>query len=491
MSSDRPAYLDRCSLAKPCWRYELPAPRVWALVLTSIGSLMVALDTLVVSTALSTIRGDLGASLEELEWTVNAYNLSFAVLLMTAAAIGDRLGRRRTYAAGLALFTAASAACAVAPSIGWLIAARSVQGIGAAFVLPLALALLTAAFPAERRGTAIGIFSGITGLAVASGPLIGGAVAEGLSWQWIFWLNVPIGLAAIPLVLSRLDESHGPNTALDLGGVALVTGGAFGLVWGLVRGNTAGWASPEIVTALVGGLALVAAFVGWERRASGPMLPLGLFRSRAFTAGNATGFFLFASLFGAVFFLAQFLQTSLGYGPLGAGLRLLPWVLTLFFVAPVAGALVDRVGERPFMVVGLLLQATGMAWIGLIASPDLGYGELIAPMIIAGCGVSMAIPAAQNSVIGTVESESLGKVSGVNSMLRELGGVFGVAVAVAVFAGAGSYASADDFADGVQVALGGVAALAVLGAAAGSVLPGRRPVTAPASTPALETEAAR
>jgi EmrB/QacA subfamily drug resistance transporter len=446
----------------------------WVLALTGIGSLMTALDTLVVSTSLSTIRLDLGASIEELEWTVNAYNLSFAVLLLTAAALGDRLGRRRLYAAGLGLFVAASAACALAPDVGWLIAARAVQGIGAAFVATLALALLSAAFPPERRGTAIGIFSAITGLAVASGPLVGGAVADGLAWEWIFWLNVPIGLVAIPLVLSRIEESFGGDTALDIRGLALVTGGALGIVWGLVRGNSAGWDSLEVIGSLAGGILLVAAFVAWELRAREPMLPMRFFRSRAFSAGNAAIFFTFASLFGAVFFFAQFLQAGLGYGPLDAGLRLMPWTATFMTVAPIAGALVDRIGERPFMVGGLLVQAIGMGWVALIAEPGMAYSELVLPFIVAGCGVSMAIPAAQNSVVGAVPHDSIGKAAGTNSMMRELGGVFGIAVLVAVFAGAGSYASAQEFTDGFAPAIGVTAALSLLGAMAGLYLPGRR-----------------
>src|SRR5215216_820166 len=251
----------------------------WVLVLTAVGSLMAALDTLVVATALSTIRVDLNASIAELEWTVNAYNLSFAVLLLTGAALGDRYGRRNLYAAGLALFTAASAACALAPNAGALIAARAVQGAGAALVMPLGLALLSAAFPAEKRGAAIGIFSAITGLSVASGPLVGGAVVEGLNWEWIFWLNVPIGLVAIPLVLARMEESRGPDKSLDIRGLALITGGALGLVWGLVRGNSAGWGSGEVIAILVLGALLIAAFVAWELRAREPMLPLRLFRS--------------------------------------------------------------------------------------------------------------------------------------------------------------------------------------------------------------------
>ena len=233
----------------------------WVLVLTGIGSLMAALDTLVVSTALSTIRLDLHASVEQLEWTVNAYNLSFAVLLITGAALGDRFGRRKLYAAGMALFAAASAASALAPDVGWLIAARAVQGAGSALIMPLGLALLSAAFPPEKRGAAIGIFSAITGLAVASGPLVGGAIVEGLAWQWIFWINVPIGLLAIPLVLTKMRESHGADSSLDLRGLALVTGGVLGLVWALVRGNQAGWGSPEVLGTLAVGALLIAAFV--------------------------------------------------------------------------------------------------------------------------------------------------------------------------------------------------------------------------------------
>jgi EmrB/QacA subfamily drug resistance transporter len=449
----------------------------WVVVLTGIGSLMAALDTLVVSTALPTIRLDLGASLEELEWTVNAYNLSFAVLLITAAALGDRYGRRRLYAIGLGLFAAASAACALAPTAGALIAARAVQGAGAALLLPLGLALLSAAFPPERRGAAIGLFSGVTGLSVASGPLVGGAVVEGLAWEWIFWLNVPIGLLAIPLVLTRMKESFGGDTTLDLPGLALVTGGALGLVWGLVRGNSAGWESLEVVGSLAAGALLTIAFVAWELRARAPMLPMRFFRSRAFSAGNAAIFFTFASLFGAVFFFAQLLQTALGFGPLGAGLRLIPWTVTFITVAPIAGALADRIGERPLMVGGLSLQAVGMGWIALIAGPGLTYAEFVLPAIVAGVGVSMAIPAAQNSVVGSVALEAIGKAAGTNSMMRELGGVFGIAVAVAVFAGAGSYASAAAFTDGFAPAIAVTAALSLAGAVAALALPGRPQTT--------------
>ena len=452
----------------------------WILVLAALAAFMTALDALVVTTALSTIKRDLGASVEELEWTVNAYNLSFAVLLMTAAALGDRFGRRRLFATGIGLFVLASAACALAPSVGALIAARALQGVGAAMVTTLALALVSAAFTPQTRGAALGIFFAVNGLAVAGGPLVGGAVTEGISWQWIFWLNVPIGIALIPLVLRRIPESHGPDSRVDLPGVALVSGGVLGIVWALVRGNDAGWASAEVLGAFALGIALLLAFVAVELRSRAPMLPMRFFRSRAFSAGNAAIFCAVGGLFCAVFFMSQFLQTVLGYGPLGAGLRLLPWTATLFFVAPVAGKLVDRFGERPFLVLGPLLQAAGMGWIALIAEAGMSYGELIPPLIVAGVGISMSFPAAQNSVVSSVPPEAIGKAAGVNSTMRELGGVLGIALGVAAFAGVGGYASPADFSDGFVAAMLVTTGLSLLAALAGAYLP-RLPVPALAS----------
>lgn len=447
----------------------------WALGLASVGSFMVALDALVVTTALSTIRLHLGASIEELEWTVNAYALSFAVLLMTGAALGDQFGRRRMFVVGLGLFVVASAACALAPNAGWLIAARAVQGGGAALVMPLAMTLLSAAFPPEQRGKALGFFSGVAGLAVLTGPVVGGAIAQGLAWQWIFWLNVPIGLLVIPLVRIRIEESFGPRTRLDLGGLLLVTGAILGVVWGLVRGNSAGWGSFEIVVTLVGGALLGVAFVIWESRTDAPMLPMRFFRSRAFAAGNAAGFFFFASLYGSAFFLAQFLQTAQSDTPLGAGLRLLPWTATLFVTAPISGALINRFGERALMVGAMLLQGIAMMWIGLIARPGLAYTDLIAPLIIAGFGAA-AIPTSQNAVISSVTGAAIGKASGTFNMLRQLGGAFGVAILAAVFSGAGSFHSAQAFSNGFAPAMVASAALSFAGVVAGLLLPGRRVV---------------
>jgi EmrB/QacA subfamily drug resistance transporter len=369
-----------------------------------------------------------------------------------------------------------------------LIASRAVQGAGSALIAPLGLALLTKAFPPEKRGAAIGMFSAITGVAVASGPLVGGAIVQGLAWQWIFWINVPIGLLSIPFVLTKIDESHGPDTGLDIRGLALITGGAFGVVWGLVRGNQVGWSSVEVIGALVAGALLVAGFVAWEQRAREPMLPMRFFRDRAFSAGNAAIYLTFASLFSAVFFYAQLLQTGLGYDALGTGLRLMPWTATFITVAPVAGALADKIGERPLMVAGLSLQAVGMAWLALIAEPGMAYSEMLAPFILGGVGVSMAIPAAQNSVVGSATADAIGKAAGANSMMRELGGVFGIAVTVAVFGGAGGYASASQFVDGFGPAIGVAAGLSLLGAIVGLALPKRRE-TAPAlatAVPAIE-----
>jgi EmrB/QacA subfamily drug resistance transporter len=456
----------------------------WVLVLTSLASLMVALDALVVSTALDTIHRQLGASINELEWTVNAYGLCFAVLLIPAAALGDRWGRRRLFAAGLGAFALGSAACALAPTAGLLIAFRAVQGSAAALVAPLSLSLLSSAFAPEQRARAMGTYAGITGLAVLSGPVIGGAVTQGLAWQWVFWINVPIGLAAVPLVLRRIDESYGPRARLDAAGLTLVTAAALGIVWGLMRGNDAGWVSAEVLGSLTAGAVLLAAFVARQRRATDPMLPPRLFAARGFSAANGANFLLSAALFSAVFFMAQFQQTVLHQGPLDAGLRLLPWTGTVFIVAPIAGSLVNRVGARPLVVCGLLLQAAGLAWVALIAGPDMAYWTMIAPLVIAGAGVSMAIPSLQTSAMNAVGPGDLGKASGTFTTMRQLGGVFGLSLAVAVFTGAGSYGSAAAFGDGFVPAIAVAAAFSLTAAAVAAALPGRLGRVEPEPVPA-------
>jgi EmrB/QacA subfamily drug resistance transporter len=447
--------------------------RTWVLALTSIASFMVALDALVVSTALSTIRVDFGTTIEALGWTINAYNLSFAVLLLTGAALGDRFGRRRVFSIGLTLFTAASIACALAPNVSWLIAARAVQGAGGAMITPIAMALLSSAFPPAERARALGIFSGLTGLALLGGPVVGGAIVQGASWHWIFWLNVPIGLVTILLVRARIAESSAGTATLDRVGLVLASGSAFATVWGLSRATIAGWTSPEVVIALAGGLTLGIGFVAWERRTPEPMIPMRLFSSRAFSAANAACFLFTAALYGALFFNAQFLQTAQGYTPLAAGLRLLPWTATLFIFAPLAGRLVNRVGERPLIVSGLLMQAIGMAWLGRVATPDMSLWQFAVPLVLAGAGISLAMPAAQNAVLGSVSPAEVGKASGTYNMLRFLGGAFGIALSATVFAVSGGFGSPQLFTAGFASALGVAALLSVLAALAGLLVPRR------------------
>jgi EmrB/QacA subfamily drug resistance transporter len=439
---------------------------IWTFAISSVALFMTTLDNLVVTTALPVIRNDLHASLSGLEWTVNAYTLTFAVLLITGAALGDRFGRRRMFVIGLAIFTGGSAAAALAPSIDVLIAARAVQGLGGAIVLPLTLTILSAAVPAERRGLVLGAWGGISGLAVAMGPLVGGAVVEGISWQWIFWLNVPIGLVLIPLAYFRLRETYGPNDALDLPGVGLASAGLFGIVWGLVRGNQVGWGSPEIVGSLLLGFVVLGLFVVWELRAEQPMLPLRFFRSRTFSAANIASFLMFFGMFGSIFLLAQFFQTVQGYSPLQAGLRVLPWTAMPIFVAPLAGALSDRIGGRPLMATGLALQAVGLGWIAFVSTPTVAYSELVTPFILSGVGMALYFAPVANVVLSAVKPEEEGQASGANNAIRELGGVFGVAVLASVFAHYGGYGSGQSFVDGLTPAIYVGAALVAAGAVA-------------------------
>jgi len=453
--------------------HRFGSPR-WTLALTSVAFFMVALDALVVITALPAIHRDLGASLSTLEWTINAYSLAFAAGIITAAALGAQFGRRRVFALGLVLFSAASAACALAPTVELLIAARVIQGLGAAIVMPLSLTILTAAFPPERRGAIVGMWGGIAGLAVASGPLVGGAITQGLDWHWIFWVNVPIGLVASALSVVRLAESHGPATRLDLPAVVLVSGGASGIVWGLVRANEVGWGSPQTIVALSLGLLLLVSFVVWERRAPEPMLPLRLFASLRFAAANATGFLQSAALLGAVFLAAQYFQFVLGFSPLGTGVRFLPWTATPILVAPAAGMLSDRIGQRPIMVAGMLLQSVGLTWFALVAATGVGYQQLVLPLLVAGVGVSMAMATTPTAVLSAVAPRDMGKAAGVNSTLQRFGGAFGIAVASAVFAANGHLGTAASFDAGFRPALTVAAGLSLLGALTALAVGSRR-----------------
>ena len=426
---------------------------VWAFAITSVAAFMVTLDNLVVTTAIPVIRRDLNAGIGGLEWTVNAYTLTFAVLLLTGAALGDRFGRRRLLAIGLAIFTVSSAAAALAPTIGALDAARALQGLGGAIVMPLTLTILASSVPAERRGLALGAWGGISGLAVAFGPLVGGAVVDGFSWHWVFWLNVPIGIVLVPLVLLRLEESRGPWGRVDLPGLALVSSGLLGIVWALVRANTIGWASPEIVAAGLAGVVLVVAFVLWELRAPAPMLPMRFFRNRTFALANTASLFFSFGMFGSIFLLAQFFQTVQHFSPLSSGLRILPWTAMPMIIAPIAGAFSDRIGGQRLMGAGLALQALGLAWIAAVSTPTTPYIELVAPFTIAGAGMALFFAPVANVVLSSVRPAEQGQASGANNAIRELGGVLGVAVLASIFAGRGGYGSGQAFTDGMVPAV--------------------------------------
>lgn len=446
------------------------------LAIVSIALFMVTLDNLVVTNALVSIREDLGASIEQLEWTVNAYTLSFAVFLLTASALGDRFGRKRVFIAGVLVFTGASALAAIAPSTDALIAARALQGLGGAIITPLSLTLLSEAFPADRRGAAIGIWGAVSGLGVALGPVVGGAVVEGLSWQWIFWLNVPIGLALAPIAFGMLRESVGPNSKLDLRGVALASTGLLGLVFGIVRGQTLGWTSTTVLGSLALGVALLTAFVLWELRSPAPMLPMRFFRNRAFAATNAASLAMFFGTFGSIFLLAQFFQTAQGYSPLEAGIRTLPWTIMPMFVATAAGVLAERIGPRPLIAGGLALQAAALGWLAIVTEPAVNYLLLVPGFVMAGVGMGLVFAPAAYAVLSAVRPEEAGQASGATNTIREIGGVLGVAVLAAVFTHVGGYETPQLFNDGLVAATGVGAIVVGLGALAALAIPGREHV---------------
>ena len=447
---------------------------LWTFAISSIALFMVTLDNLVVTTAIPVIRKDLHASLASLEWTVNAYTLTFAVLLLTGAALGDRFGRRRLFTVGIGIFTLGSISAALAPSVEVLNVARAVQGLGGAIVMPLTLTILSAAVPASKRGLALGFWGGISGLAVAFGPVVGGAIVQGISWQWIFWLNVPIGVLLVPLALARLNETYGPEGKLDLPGLGLASAGLFGIVWALVRGNQQGWASAEIVAALALGATFVAAFVVWELRAESPMLPMRFFRNRTFALANVASLLMFFGMFGSIFLLSQFFQTVQGYSPLGSGLRILPWTLAPIFIAPIAGAMSDKLPAKNIIGVGLALQASGLAWIAAESTPTTPYSHLIGPFILAGVGMALFFAPVANVVLSAVRSEEEGKASGANNAIRELGGVLGIAILASIFAHAGGYRTPTTFVDGMSTAVYVGAAVVAIGALAAFAIPHER-----------------
>jgi EmrB/QacA subfamily drug resistance transporter len=435
----------------------------WVVALTSIAYFMVVLDSVVVITALPRMQRDLHVSLSSLQWTLNAYGIAFAAGIITAAALGDRFGRRKVFVTGLAVFTVASVACALAPNLSDLIVARTVQGLGGAVVLPLSLTILTAAFPIERRGMIVGVYGGLAGLAVAMGPIVGGAITQSIDWHWIFWINVPIGVAAVLLGLRLLPESYGAPERLDLVGVGLVTAGVVALVWALSRSGDVGWSSAEVVGTLVAGVVLIVAFVGWEGSVREPMVPLRMFAVRDFALGNVTTFLMSGAIFAGGLLVTEDFQLARHYSPVGAGLRLLPFFATPMLVSPVAGALSDRIGRRPIIVAGLSMLTAGFVWVAWRGSLDTSWIELVVALLVAGVGISMALPTVPVAVLSAVAPDEMGKASGINYMAQRFGAVFAVAIGSTVFASYGGLGSPVTVTAGFQPALWACSVFAGLG----------------------------
>ncbi|CAN5319277.1 MFS transporter [soil metagenome] len=457
---------------------------IWlAIIAASLPMFMSTLDNLVMTNALPTIRLDLNASVEELQWFVNAYTLSFASFILMAAALGDRFGRRTVFVAGIVVFTLASVFSALSTEPWMLIIGRAVQGFGAAAIMPLSLTLLVGSVSTRLRPLAIGIWGGISGLGVALGPLIGGAVVEGISWEAIFWINVPVGIIAVPLALAALPNTFGAKVRADIVGLLLVAVGVLGLVFGIVRGNDAGWGSLEVMGSLGLGAVLIAAFIWWENRSPAPLLPLRLFRDRSFSVANIVGLTFSFGIFGAIFILIQYLQVVQGYTPLQAGVATMPWTIAPMFIAPLAGFIAPRVGTRILIIIGLALEAVALAWLGLTMTATTPYLEMLPAFAIAGIGMGLVFAPLSTAVLATMKQDDHAKASGTNSTLREVGVALGIAVLTAVFVGAGGSLTPTGYVDAaIPAVLVGAGALA-LSAVIAFVLPsGRAPRTSPAQT---------
>ncbi|HJR39602.1 MAG TPA: DHA2 family efflux MFS transporter permease subunit [Nocardioidaceae bacterium] len=447
---------------------------VWlALVAASLPMFMATLDNLVMTSALPVIQADLGASVGQLQWFMNAYTLAFATLMLSAATLGDRLGRRRVFLWGIGLFTIASIASALSTDPGMLIAARAFQGAGAAAIMPLSLTLLAGAVPVAKRALAIGVWGGVSGLGVALGPVLGGAVVDGVSWQAVFWINVPVAVVAVPLAMYALAESRGRRQPLDLVGVGLAGVAVFLGIWGIVRGNDDGWASTPVLAALTASVLLLAGFVVHETRTRFPVMPLRLFRSRQFSIANVIGLTFTLGMMGAVFLLAQYLQIVMGYSPFDAGLRTLPWTAAPMVVAPLAGILAPRVGLRTLLVTGLVLQSLSLVWMAVLIEPGVSYASLVPSFVMAGVGMGLTFAPSATAVLADMRDADHATASSANATLRETGVALGIAVLTAVFLGAGGALTPTGYTDALAPALLVGAAFVAVAVVAALMMPGR------------------
>jgi EmrB/QacA subfamily drug resistance transporter len=408
------------------------------IVASTLPMFMVSLNNLVVINALPAINWQLGASVVGLQWVINVYVLSFAGLLLTGAALGDRYGRRRVFIASTLVFIAGSIGCALSRSIMDLVYFRVLQGVGAAAVFPLSLTLVAGTVPEHRRGAAVGLWGGLNGLGVALGPMIGGAITQAFGWPWIFWLNVPFGLLGIRLVMRAIDDDVAgrkgdkPRT-IDLPGVVLASAAVTLAVWGIVQASVLGWIASQVLGAFAISTVLAMLFVFWERRARNPLLPLRFYRIRTFVLSNLVSLAMFFGVFGSIFFLVQYMQGPMGFSPFAAGVRTLPWTAMPMVVAPVAGLIADRVGGARLIAIGMFLTAVALAWIAVIARIDLTYGRMVPALVLAGIGMGLMLAPTAVLVLNSVTVAEHGKASGANTTIREVGGALGVAVLTTVF----------------------------------------------------------
>jgi EmrB/QacA subfamily drug resistance transporter len=415
------------------------ARKWWTLMAVSVATFMLLLDITVVNTALPSIEQDLGASFTDLQWVIDAYALSLAALVLIAGSLADRLGRRRLFVAGLAIFSVASGLAALSPDATFLNVSRAIQGVGGAVMFAVSLALIAQEFPPGReRGSAMGAYGATIGVAVAIGPLVGGVLTDALGWESVFYLNVPIGVAAIAVTYARLRETRDPNaTRIDWPGVVTFSAALFALVLALLRGNVEGWGSTPIVSLFAAAAVLLATFVAIESRVKEPMLPLALFKRPAFTGVQVAAFAVSGSLFALFLYLTLYLQNYLGLSPLEAGVRYLPITLLAFFVAPVAGALLSRVPARVMLSVGLAGTGVGLLLMGGVHAGDEWTG-LLAGFLVAGAGVGLLNPVIADVALSVVPKEQSGMASGINDTFRQVGVAVGIAAWGALFLGRGA-----------------------------------------------------